>query len=59
MFLTGGLCHGVVFHLIFLLVSAGTMEKVVVFFVLLPRSGPREEEVWSTWLEHPLRVQRD
>ena len=34
------------------------MEKNVVRPVFLPRHGPREEEIWSTGLEHPIRVQR-
>lgn len=33
------------------------MGKVVVWSLLLPCSGAREEEIWSTWLEHSLWLQ--
>lgn len=33
--------------------SAGlTVEEDDLRHLLLPRSHPREEEVWTTWLEH-------
>lgn len=34
------------------------MGEAAVFIVFFPRSGPRTKEVWATWLEHPLWVQR-
>ena len=33
------------------------MGKTVIWPLLLPCSGAREEKVWSTWLEYSLRLQ--
>ena len=37
---------------------ASSMEEVVVWFVFLPCSCSRKKKIWSSGLEHPLRVQR-
>ena len=37
---------------------AHIVEEVAVWPVFLPRSGPREEELWSLGLEHTIRIQR-
>ena len=37
---------------------AENLEEVALWVVLLPCSGAREEKLWSSGMEHPVRVQR-